>query len=245
METTQEQLFDGKTLEEKVQSLSPMFAVVCVNPDGTLSGLVENSFAMSKSADRVNVFWSGRGYSMLGEHNLDGKSWAKQNCNPARGWFMVELGTENCPIEIDLVNWFQATSKYNKRNALFKMREGFDFSEEAKAAAVREAYDEKHKSIMELVEVRNRAEEVYNQKMREAKRVLDASTVKVNDGFKKLRNKYQSKAKSIAIERGKCPKLPDGRYMNTGNCRITEHGIQLKWFSAGPVVYTVAWKDLF
>lgn len=239
-EQTQEQLFDGKTFEEKVKSLSPMFAVVCVNPDGTLSGLVENSFSMSKSADRVNVFWSGRGYSFLGEHNVDGKSWAKQNYNPARGWFMVELGTEDCPIEIDLVNWFNSTTKYTKRNALFKMREGFDFSEQAKEAAIREAYDEKHKAIMDLVSVRDSAEEVYNEKMRAAKKVLEAATVDVNVGFKKLRNKYQSKAKSIAIERGKCPKLPDGRYMNTGNCRITSQGIQLKWFSAGTVVYTVA-----
>ena len=239
METTAGKLYDGKTFEEKIQSLSPMYAVVCVNSDGTISGLVENSFSLDKHKDRVNVFWTST------TRGIDGKSWAKGNCNKNRGWFMVELTAEDCPIEVDWLAWLNASYKFTMRNAPFKMKEGFDFSEQAKEATIREDYDSKHNVIMDLVSVQNKAEDVYKEKMRAAQKILDAETAHLKDDFKKLRNKYQSKAKSIAIEKGKCPKLPDGRYMNTGNCRITEYGIQLKWFSGGTIVYTVPWKELF
>lgn len=239
MEAVNEKMYNGKTFEEKIASISPMYAVVCVNSDGTLSGLVENSFSLDKHANRVNVFWTSE------SREIDGKKWAEHNCDKNRGWFVIELTAEDCPIEIDWLAWLNATYKFTQRNAPFKIREGFDFSEQAKEAAIREDYDQKHKAIMDLVTVRNTAEDVYKTKMREAQKVLDAATAHLQDDFKKLRNKYQSKAKSIAIERGKCPKLPDGRYMNTGNSRISEYGIQLKWFSGGTIVYTVPWKDLF
>lgn len=244
MEATQEKLFNGKTLDEKIKSLSPLYAVLYVNPDQTLSGLIEHSFCMDWDKNRVNIFWSGQAYSILGEHTLDGKKNAQHNCN-RKGAFVVDLLADDCPIEVDWVAWLSATQKFYKRNAPFKMKEGFDFSEQATQSKIDEEYETKHKSVMELVSVRNKAESVYNEKMREAKKALDEATADVNLGFKKLRKKYQSKAKSIAIERGKCPKLPDGRYMNTGNSRITEYGIQLKWYSAGTVTYTVPWKDLF
>ena len=40
MEAANEKMYDGKTFEEKIQSLSPMYAVVCVNSDGTLYGFL-------------------------------------------------------------------------------------------------------------------------------------------------------------------------------------------------------------
>lgn len=239
MESVSEKTYDGKTLEEKLASLSPMYAVVCVNSDGTLSGLVEHSFSMDKSDTRVNIFWTAL------HRGIDGKKWAEQNCDNKRGWFLVELTSEKCPIEIDWVAWLDSTYKFTSRNALFKTKEGFDFSDAAIEAVAREAYDQKYKAVMDLVTVRNKAEQSYKEKMHQAQKVLDAETAHLQEDFKKLRNKYQSKAKSIAIERGKCPKMPDGRYMNTGNSRVTEYGIQLKWFSAGTIVYTVVWKDLF
>lgn len=245
VENSPEQLFDGKTLEERLKSCSPMFAVLCVNSDGTLSGKVEHSFSMGKSLNRLNVFWSGTGYSFLGTHKIDGKSWAAQNCDKSKGWFVVELNTEDCPVEVDWVSWLTADNKFARRNALFKMREGFDFSEQAKEAAKREAFEQQHEEIMKSVSVQDKAEEIYNQTLREAQKVREASTASVKPELDRLRRQYQAKAKRIAVEKGRCPKLPDGRYMNTGNARVTSHGIQLKWFSAGQIVYTVPWKDLF
>lgn len=237
MEAANEKMYNGKTFEEKLASISPMYAVVCVNPDGTLSGLVEHSFSMDKHESRVNVFWSNS--------DIDGKKWAESNCTKSLGWFVIELTAEDCPISVDWASWLNATSKFYQRNAPFTLKEGFDFSEQAKEAAIREEYEQKHKAIMEFVSVQRKSEDVYKAKMREAQKVLDAETAHLKDDFKKLRNKYQSKAKSIAIEKGKCPKTEDGRYMNTGNSRITEQGIQLKWFVGGPIVYTVPWKELF
>jgi hypothetical protein len=238
-ETTTEKLYDGKTFEEKIQSLSPMYAVVCVNPDGTLSGLVEHSFSMDKSAERVNVFWTSE------KRGIDGKKWATDNSNKANGWFVIELTAEDCPIEVDWVTWLSATYKFAQRNAPFKLREGFDFSVQAKEATIRENYKQKHDAIMEFVSVQNKAEERYNEQMRAAQKIMDAETAEIKPEIKKLRNKYQAKAKQIAIAKGICPKLPDGRYMNTGNSRITQYGVQLKWTAAGIITYTVPWKELF
>jgi hypothetical protein len=245
MEVTAEVLYDGKTFEEKIKSLSPMYAVVRVNSKGTLSGLVEHSFSMDQSSDRVNIFWSGKGSSILGSHDLDGKKWASENCKKSRGWFIVELGSDDCPIEVDYVNWLTGPSKFTRRNARFKTREGFDFSDQVKEATIRENYEEKHADLMKFVTVQDQAESTYKTKMREAQKVLDAETAHLQEDFKKIRNKYQSKAKSIAIEKGRCPKMPDGRYMNTGNSRITQYGLELKWFCGGPVIYTVPWSELF
>lgn len=242
MEATTEptvELFNGMTFEEKIKSLSPMYAVVCVNPDGTLSGLVEHSFSMDKSLERVNVFWTSE------KRGIDGKKWAKENSNPSNGWFVIELTAEDCPIEIDWMSWLKSTYKFTSRNARFKLREGFDFSEQAKEATIRENYKQKHDAIMEFVSVQNKAEERYSAAMRAAQKVMDAETSEIKPEIQKLRNKYQAKAKQIAIAKGVCPKLPDGRYMNTGNSRITQYGVQLKWFSAGQINYTVPWKELF
>lgn len=239
METTAEKLYDGKTFDEKIQSLSPMYAVVCVNPDGTLSGLVEHSFSMDKSADRVNIFWTSK------KIDINGKQWAEHNCNKNLGWFVVDLTSADCPIEVDWLAWLNATYKFTMRNAPFKLREGFDFSEQAKEATIRENYKQKHDAIMEFVSVQNKAEERYKETMRAAQKVMDAETAEIKPEIQKLRNKYQAKAKQIAIAKGICPKLPDGRYMNTGNSRITQYGVQLKWTSAGLITYTVPWKELF
>lgn len=224
---------EKQSLEEKLKSLSPMYAVLYVNKDGTLSGLIENSFSMDLSRERVNIFWSGKGYSMLGEHSVDGKSWAKQNCR-TRGYFMVDLTSADCPIEVDFEGWISATSKFYKRNAKFKVKEGFDFSKQAKKAA-----------IYEFLEVRNTAEREYRIKVQEASVILQNETEQVNKEFKKLRRKYESKAKRIAVDRQQCPKLPDGRYMNTGNSRATYDGLQLKWLTPSTVTYVVPWEELF
>ncbi len=239
MEEQLEKLYNGKTFEEKIKSLSPIYAVVRVNSNGTLSGLVEHSFAMGDSLDRVNIFWTSL------DRQIDGKGWASQNCKKSDGWFIVELTADDCPIEVDWIAWLNATYKFYMRNAPFKLKDGVTFPERAKEALRREQYEEKHKDIMQFVSVQTKAEERYNIAMRAAKQLLEAETADIKSEIKKIRNKYQSKAKQIAIAKGVCPKLQDGRYMNTGNSRITEYGVQLKWFSAGQITYTIPWKELF
>lgn len=223
-----------KTVAERLKELAPIYAVFTVNKEGEIFGLVEESFSMSLSKDRANMFWSGKAYSNFGTtHVLDGKKWAEENCRK-NGYFMLDLLDENCPVEIDFEGWLKAESKYNKRNAKFKVKKGFDFSDKAKMA-----------SIFEAVNVRQEAERTYYSKIREAERELSKATEVVNLEFKKLRKKYQFKAKCISIKQGKCPKLADGRYMNTGNARITNKGLELKWITPTLIKHTVPWEELF
>jgi hypothetical protein len=229
METTTE-----KTLSERLQELAPIYAVFTVNKEGEIFGLVEESFSMSLSKERANIFWSGKAYSNLGTtHVLDGKKWAEENCRQ-QGYFMLDLLSQDCPIEIDFEGWLKAETKYYKRNAKFKVKKGFDFSEKAKMA-----------SIFESVKIRQEAEREYYSKIRAAEKELSQATAVVNLEFKKLRKKYQFKAKCIAIKKGKCPKLADGRYMNTGNARVTNNGLELKWITPTLIKHIVPWEELF
>lgn len=88
--------------------------------DGKYLGLTEESFSMGRSPTHVRIWWSGRAYSFLGEHILDGIKDAEHNLQP--GDIIVDPLSEDCPVEIDWQRWITSTTKYDKRNAPFRVR---------------------------------------------------------------------------------------------------------------------------
>jgi hypothetical protein len=95
--------------------------IVLRKKEDKLQGLVEESFSMGMSDTHVSIFWSGKAYSMLGEHNLDGIKNAEHNAKD--GDLILDPLAEDCPVTIDWDKWLNATSKYYQRNAPFKMKE--------------------------------------------------------------------------------------------------------------------------
>lgn len=95
--------------------------VVIRKEDDKIKGLIENSFSMDFSETRVRVWWSGKAYSFLGEHNLNGIEDAEHNAKP--GDLVIDPFAEDSPIEVDWAAWEKSTDKFGKRNAPFRIRE--------------------------------------------------------------------------------------------------------------------------
>ena len=110
-------------LRARVERLMPMRVVIRHYPDGTMKALTEESWNMNWSNERALIFWSGKGYSIFGEHLLDGIAAAQEHCSPKD--IMVDPCAEDSPIRMDWMRWLNAKTKYDKRNAPFRLnREG-------------------------------------------------------------------------------------------------------------------------
>lgn len=101
--------------------------IVLREEDGRLFGLTEESFSLSTSPERVQIYWSGKAYSILGEHNIDGVEDAQHNANH-RGDTVYDPLSDDCPVEINWSYWLTAMAagskrKYDARNAPFKLKE--------------------------------------------------------------------------------------------------------------------------
>lgn len=95
--------------------------IVLRHEDETYTGRIEESFSMGYSKNRVRIWWSGKAYSFLGEHIIDGEDDATLNAR--EGDIVVDPLSEDCPVEIDWDAWISATDKYGKRNAPFKVKD--------------------------------------------------------------------------------------------------------------------------
>ena len=105
-------------LLEQLIRRAPYRVVLTKNPDGTHLGLCENSFSMSYEKNRVLIFWSGKAYSLLGEHQLDAVAWAQHQVKSETD-LVFDPFSDECPIEIDWDRWLTAKTKYDQRNARF------------------------------------------------------------------------------------------------------------------------------
>ena len=109
----------------RLERYLPIRVVVRRHADGAIEGLTEESWNLNWSANRVNIFWSGKAYSILGETTLDGVADAKHNCKASRPdlftpeELVIDPLTQDSPIAIDWVRWLNASHKYDKRNAHF------------------------------------------------------------------------------------------------------------------------------
>ena len=108
-------------LKHNLSHLLPIRIVLRKYEDGELTGLCEDSFSMSTTKHHVRIWWSGKAYSFLGEHLIDGIKDAEHNAKP--GDLILDPLSEDCPVEIDWAKWRAATEKYGKRNAPFKIKD--------------------------------------------------------------------------------------------------------------------------
>lgn len=99
----------------------PIRIVLRKGEDSKLQGLCEDSFGMSMSNYNVRIWWSGKAYSILGEHNINGIEDAGHNAK--EGDIILDPLLDDCPVEVNWEKWTTATTKYDKRNALFTVKE--------------------------------------------------------------------------------------------------------------------------
>lgn len=112
----------NENIQDQLAKYLPIRMVVRLH-ENTIEGKIELSFSMGWNADRANVFWSGRSYSVLGEHDSDAVKWAGQNINKYdANEVMIDPLSEDSPIEVDWQSWLSASDKYNKRNAKFTVK---------------------------------------------------------------------------------------------------------------------------
>lgn len=112
-------------MDPRLERFLPVRVVLRTTGDEP-EGLMEESFSMAWSPTRINIFWSGKAYSILGEHVLHGPDSAQHNARLIGGEVFDPLDP-TCPIEVDLSAWLdtlenKAADKFNKRNAWFKPR---------------------------------------------------------------------------------------------------------------------------
>lgn len=107
-------------LKHELARFLPIRVVLRKGDDGEITGLCEGSFSMDWSKHNVRIWWSGKAYSFLGEHNLNGIDDAEHNAKA--GDLVIDPLLDDSPIEVDWDRWQKATDKYGKRNAPFKIR---------------------------------------------------------------------------------------------------------------------------
>jgi hypothetical protein len=123
---------DLEQRRQKIEQL-PAFIVLARKPgSNALTGLIEHSFSMDWSDERVNIFWSGTAYSILGKHEIDGQKDADYNRVAMAAhqptWVLTvhDARADDCPVSIDWERWTLAMlssgNKFYKRNALFVMK---------------------------------------------------------------------------------------------------------------------------
>lgn len=94
--------------------------VVIRNNDGKIQGLCEDSFSLSCSGHRVRIWWSGKAYSFLGEHIINGIEDAERNAGPED--IIIDPLSNESLITVDWEKWMNATTKYDKRNAPYTVK---------------------------------------------------------------------------------------------------------------------------
>lgn len=108
-------------LKNGLSKYLPIRVVIRRSNDGKIEGRCEESFSMSYSDSRVRIWWSGKAYSILGEHIINGIDDARHNATGDD--IVVDPLLDDCPIEIDWDRWTVSTTKYDQRNASFKVKD--------------------------------------------------------------------------------------------------------------------------
>lgn len=118
--------------EARIRAM-PVHIVLAIQPlSNSYHGLIEQSFSMEWDANRVNMFWTGTAYSMLGTHQLDGAAEAEEHRklyaarHPDWRIEVYDAKSDDCPVEINWDNWVAcmvAGSKYGARNAYFTIKD--------------------------------------------------------------------------------------------------------------------------
>ncbi len=99
--------------------------IVLNNKNGKITGVTEESFSMETSERHVRIWWSGKSYSMLGERVLNAIDDAAFNARHPDD-YAIDPFHPDCPVDIDWDSWVNASTKYDGRNAKFKLRDKRD-----------------------------------------------------------------------------------------------------------------------
>ena len=173
-------------LKTKLERYLPIRMVVRLH-EGKVQGRVEHSFSMDWDDKRVNVFWSGKAYSILGEHQLDGEKWAKSNINRYNAdEFIIDPLAEDSPIEVDWEKWLAATQKFDKRNAPFVVRphgvwQLRALAAERKLSELKPRYDTAIASLNEEREANNKIRTILNPTENDDEDQLEQEPAEDND----------------------------------------------------------------
>jgi len=113
-----------------LEQFKPIRISLVRDPEGRWLGVVEHSMAMGTDRERVNIWWSGEAYSILGKHVLNAIDDTRNNPSTLNGEIFDPFDPA-CPVEINWSYWLRALreekrGKFDKRNAPFAVREEFD-----------------------------------------------------------------------------------------------------------------------
>ena len=104
-----------------IQKYTPIRIIL--NRECTM-GYCEESFCMSESNNRVRIWWSGKAYSILGEHTINGIDDSAYNIKDSNR-LIFDPTDPMCPVNIDWELWLNDmynNNKYGSRNANFTIK---------------------------------------------------------------------------------------------------------------------------
>ncbi len=116
------------TEEQKARfdKLLPLRVILRISEDGEhVEGLIENSFSMDWSKDRVLLLWSGAAHSNIGTtHTIEAQQDAEALCQGplCKDALILDPLDPECPIDVDFEFWMRAKNKFNFRNPPFKAK---------------------------------------------------------------------------------------------------------------------------
>lgn len=107
-----------------INKFLPIRIILRFDENGNIEGLCEDSFSMSWMKDRVQVYWSGKAYSILGEHQLDAVRDSAVNAKKFKAYAFDPMDSM-CPVKLDLARWLNgvySNNKYEARNSIFEKK---------------------------------------------------------------------------------------------------------------------------
>ena len=104
----------------------PYRVIVRKAADGAYEGVTEESFCMATNKQRARLWWSGKAYSLLGEHVIDAVDHAERNATKPGDLVYDPLAPDSI-VHVDWPHRFgkdlTRKDKYSDRNALFIIKE--------------------------------------------------------------------------------------------------------------------------
>ncbi|MBY0361831.1 MAG: hypothetical protein K2X45_07975 [Phreatobacter sp.] len=129
-------ILDTLSAEERTQldNLLPIRGLLAWKPGANAPvGLIEHSFAMDFSPDRMLILWSGKARSLVGTLSLDAEDEAADQMayyakkHPDWRFEIVDPLSPDAPIAVDIARWLRflvgGGPKFEKRNALFQVKD--------------------------------------------------------------------------------------------------------------------------
>jgi hypothetical protein len=126
-----------ETDAQMLERMSPLRIVMGRNKDRSNNyshGVIENSWTMDLSTERVSVWWTGTANTIIGKITIDAQEDAEDQLayfrrkHPDMEFEILDPRAEDCPICIDIPTWLAdnrigQSRKFQARNAAWTIRE--------------------------------------------------------------------------------------------------------------------------